>query len=183
MTAVNSSDTEIHWFAMRDLKRANAQWPAYKMLAGMGFEVYTPMKDKVTVKNGKRIRESVPFMPDLLFVRGARKDLDPVVNGTDTLQYRFMRNGYCKPMIVRDEEMTRFITAVSNTESVRFYHPDEIKPEMVGRRIRIIGGPLSELEGTLITMRGSKTKRLLVEIPDFLTAGVEVQPEYIKILS
>ena len=48
--------------------------------------------------------------------------------------------------------------------------------------IRIVGGTLDGYEGTLVTVRGSKRKRLLVEIPMLLAAAVEVEPEYVKLL-
>ncbi len=47
---------------------------------------------------------------------------------------------------------------------------------MYGRKIRIEGGPLSGYEGRLLTTRGSKVKRLLVELEGFLAVGVEVDP-------
>jgi hypothetical protein len=58
--------------------------------------------------------------------------------------------------------------------------PEEITPQMYGRPIHIVGGPLDGYEGNLLTMRGSKVKRLLVELKGFLSVGVEVTPEYIQ---
>ena len=55
-------------------------------------------------------------------------------------------------------------------------------PEMLGHRIRIVGGPLDGYEGGLLTIRGSKVKRLLVDLPGFLFAGVEVKPDYIQLI-
>ena len=175
-----NAETEIHWYVMRDLKRPNALLPAYKMLAEMGFEVFTPMKWKLTVRGGRRVRKEIPYMQDLLFVHSSRQDLDPVVLRTPTLQYRFVRNGYCVPMVVRNADMERFIHAVNNSESVRYYKPEEITSSMHGRQIRIVGGALDGYEGTLVTVRGSKVKRLLVELPNLLTVGVEVKPDYIQ---
>ncbi len=85
-------------------------------------------------------------------------------------------------MIVPDTDMERFMLAVKSTESPRFYSPDEIVPEMYGRKIRILGGPLDGYEGYLLTTRGSRVKRLLVELKDFLAVGVEVNPEYIQLV-
>lgn len=62
----------------------------------------------------------------------------------------------------------------------KYYLPEEITPEMLNRRIRIVGGPLDGYEGTLITVRGSKVKRLLVDLPGILSVGVEVKPEFIQ---
>ena len=56
------------WYVMRDLKRANAKLPAYKLLGNLNMEVFTPMRWRLIVRQGKHIREEVPFMQDLLFV-------------------------------------------------------------------------------------------------------------------
>ena len=53
---------------------------------------------------------------------------------------------------------------------------------MYGRTVRIIGGTLDGYEGKLLTVRGSKIKRLLVELPGFFSVGVKVEPEYIRLL-
>ena len=83
-------------------------------------------------------------------------------------------------MTVSEAEMNRFIQAVRSTESPRYFMPEEITPSMLGRPIRMIGGSLDGYEGTLLTVRGSKVKRLLVELPGLLTVGVEVDPDYIQ---
>lgn len=59
-------EQQMHWYVMRDLKRSNAKLPAYKQLSDEHIEVFTPMQWRLSLKNGKRIREEVPFMQDLL---------------------------------------------------------------------------------------------------------------------
>ena len=167
---------------MRDLKRINARNRAYMMLQHLKFEIFTPMKWHVATRRGERIREEIPVIPDLLFVRSNRVDLDPIVAKTETLQYRFLRGTWREPMTVRESDMDRFIHAVNSSESVKYYLPEELAPEMYNNNIRIIGGKLDGYEGKLLTVRGSKTKRLLVELPGVLAAGVEVSPEYITIV-
>lgn len=53
---------------------------------------------------------------------------------------------------------------------------------MYGRMIRIEGGPLDGYEGRLLSIRGTRVKRLIVEIPGLLVAAVEVDPKYIRLL-
>lgn len=168
---------------MRDLKRTNAKQPAYRLLAEQQIEVFTPMKWTLVTSRGKKVRKEVPFLQDLVFVHDTREKIDPIVAKCPTLQYRFLRKTYRKPMTVPTSEMERFIHAVISSESPRYYLPEEITPEMYRRKIRIVGGPLDGYEGSLLTMRGSKVKRLLVELPNLLTAGVEVSPEYIQIVN
>lgn len=168
------------WFVMRDLSRANAKLPAWEMLQAQGFRVFTPLVWKVEQSGGKGVRRQVPFIRDLLFVNADRETLDPVVERTRILQYRYLRHTWREPMTVRDGEMERFIRAVGSTESPRYYTADEITPEMYGREVCIVGGPLDGCTGTLVTTRGSKRKRLLLRIPQLLAVAVEVSPEYVR---
>lgn len=168
------------WFVMRDLKRWNAQYPAYKQLQYLGITVFTPMIWKLIQVHGKRMRKQVPFMQDMLFVFDSRQVIDPIVERIPTLQYRFLRGTYCEPMTVRNEDMERFIKAVDSDENPRYYTPEELTPAMVGKKVRIIGGPLDSYEGRLQKMQGSQVKRLFVELPSLLAVSVEVNPEYIQ---
>lgn len=170
-----------HWFVMRDLKRPNAKLPAYKLLEKERIELFTPMKMCLSVRQGKKICEEVPFIHDLLFVHSTCERLDPIVESIPTLQYRYIRGGrYCEPMTVPDVDMERFIYAVRNSDSFRYYRPGELSPTMFGRKVRIIGGLLDRYEGRLL--KGGSHKYLLVELPGFLSAGVEVNPEYIQFI-
>ena len=171
------------WYVMRDLKRANAKLPAYKQLQEKQIEVFTPLKWCLVDKQGKKVREQVPFIRDLLFVHDSRSVLDPIIERTPTLQYRYVRGGgYCEPMVVLDNEMDKFMHAVSSTDNYHYYRPDEITKEKCGRRIRIIGGLLDGYEGNLLKVRGSRIKYLLVELGGLLSVGVEVKSEYIQFI-
>lgn len=180
MSSSLNGENTVRWYVLRDLKRANAKQQAYRFFQEKNIEVFTPMKSRLVVVNGKRVRQEVPCISDLLFVHDSRENLDPYVETIPTLQYRWLRNKYREPMTVSDAEMERFIHAVSVSGLPKYYLPEEITPEMLNRPIRIVGGPLDGYEGTLITTRGSKVKRLLVEIPQLLSVGVEVNPEYIQ---
>lgn len=170
------------WFVMRDLKRRNTKQPAYLLLKEKGMEYFTPMVHKLLTIHGKREDREVPFMQDLLFVKETREKLDPIVETIPTLQYRYKLGVQHTPIVVRDIDMERFIKAVEAAENPKYYRPEEITPNMLNRKIRIIGGQLDGYTGTLVTTRGSKTKRLLVELPMLLAAAVEVKTEYIQLI-
>ena len=168
---------------MRDLKRANALLPAYKQLAEAGMEVFTPIATRFTVKDGKRIRVESPIMRDLLFVKESRQNLDPIVAKTPTLQYRFKKGGkQGEPIIVPAEDMAKFIDAVQSANNPKFYSAEEIDPLLCGRKIRMIGGALDGYEGILQTVRGSKTKHLIITLPSLLAVSVDINDEFIEVL-
>ena len=172
----------LQWFALRDLKHRHAKLPAYKMFESLKIEYFTPMVHRLVIEKGKQVDREVPFMQDLLFVKDTREHLDILVENTPKLQYRYKLGVRRTPIIVPTADMERFIYAVKSCASPKFYSLDEVTPDMKNRKIRIIGGYLDGYEGTLVTMRGSKTKRLLIELPMVLAASIEVEPEYIQLL-
>lgn len=176
------STTEIKWYALRDLKRPNAIRRAWEVLRDdLKMEVFTPKKWVLVTVKGARKPKEVAFIPDLLFVHDARAALDPVIENMQTLQYRFRKyGGQNEPIVVPDADMERFIHAVNSSENPQYYLPEEVTPQMYGKEIMIVGGPLDGYRGRLLTTRGSKVKRLIVELKGFLCVGVEVNPEYIR---
>ena len=51
--ATSEGEKQTCWYVMRDLKRANAKLPAYKQLLNEHFEVFTPMKEQLSVHGGR----------------------------------------------------------------------------------------------------------------------------------
>ena len=91
--AAESTPEKACWYVMRDLSRRHAKKPAYRLLAEMGFKVFTPMQPRVVVENGRSIRREEPILQDLLFVQAVRENLDRVVDKHKSLQYRYIKGG------------------------------------------------------------------------------------------
>lgn len=165
---------------MRDLKRRTANTLAIHDLAKAGLEVFTPMTQMVMKIGGKLQRREVPVIQDLLFVHESKEKLDPIVELSPTLQYRYQR-GKTKeePTTVRESEMERFMFAVSHSDTPIYYKPGEITESMYGKAVRIHGGRLNGYEGRLLSIKGMRKRRLIVELPGLLAAAVEVEPEFI----
>lgn len=175
--------SEKQWFVMRDLKRRNSNCLAIHDLEKAGLEVFTPMTQMIMTIGGKRQRRDVPVIQDLLFVHEAKETIDPFVAMYPTLQFRYLF-GKTKeePMTVREDEMEKFIFAVGHTESPIYYRPGEINDSMFGKRVRIMGGMLDQYEGRLLSVKGMRKRRLIVELQGLISAAVEVDPDYIQII-
>ncbi len=173
----------MSWFVMRDLTRANASRPAWKELTDAGLRVFTPMVWKIRKRGVRTERYKAPAIHDLLFVDSTRAELDPEVARRATLQYRFVRGGaHGEAMTVNDSEMERFIRATTSTDNPKFFMPSEITPSMIGKQVLIVGGPLDGMTGHLLSVKGMRTKRLIVELPGMLTSAVEVAPDFIRFI-
>lgn len=173
---------EKTWFVLRDLKRINAREPAYKLLTNKGFKVFTPMEWHIREVAGQQIKTGKPILPDLLFVHTTDEDLEPLVARTPTLQFRFIKGGYHKKMTIKEDEMTRFITAVENAEAVDFFTPENITPNMIGKKVRIAEGPLCGCEVPLLKVQGARKKKILIKLSSVLYATLVVEPNQIVFL-
>ncbi len=173
---------QTYWFAMRDIGRSHSKLPAYKYLSESGFEVFTPMRQQIKTSNGHRIRVEVPVIFDLLFVRSTRTVLDPLVNKTKNLRYRYLKGGRLEPIVISDVEMQNFIEVATSSNDVKYYAPEEITPDMYGRKVRILSGTLKDKEGYLLASRGNSKKRFIVELPGLLSACAVVEKEFITLV-
>lgn len=170
---------------MRDLKRPNASRPAYIELESLGFEVFTPLTEVIETRAGRRSRVTVPYIRDLLFVHTSRERLDPLVAKTPTLQYRYAKGlPYRQPITVPEREMQMFVTAVATLKTPMYVTPGELTDKMVGAKVRIISeGPFDGYESRLVSIKGSRKKRIMVSLQGFLAALVEVSPtDYVELL-
>ena len=85
-------------------------------------------------------------------------------------------------MTVRDKEMDQFIMAVTSTETPVYYQPGELTNAMYGKNVRIVGGMLDGYEGRLLSVKGMRKRRLIVDLPGLITAAVEVEPDFIQVI-
>lgn len=165
---------------MRDLKRRTANTLAIHELAKAGLEVFTPMTQMVMKIGGRLQCREVPVIQDLLFVHEAKEILDSVVELSPTLQYRYQRGKtQNEPTTVRNEEMERFILAVSTSETPIYYKPGELTKSMYGKSVHIHGGRLDGYQGRLLSVKGMRKRRLIIELTGLLAAAVEVEPDFI----
>ena len=179
--------SEDRWYVLRDLARPNAKNPAYKQLQAMPEMkdcVFVPLKQHVFTEFGKRVVRYVPYMHDLVFVHKSREELDPIVRDIKLLQYRYVRGGKRdEAMSVRHKDFEVFRRAVEQTDNVEYFSYEEVSPRLYGKQIRIIGGCLNGFEGRLMSKRGSKCKRLLIDLQECnLSAAIQVESEFIQLL-
>lgn len=173
--------SEKQWFVMRDLKRRTANVLAIHELADAGLEVFSPMKQMIMTIGGRKQRRDVPVIQDLLFVYETKDKLDLIVSKLPTLQYRYVL-GRTKnePMTVRKEDMDRFIFAVKNTTTPIYYKSGELTRSMYGKTIRIMDGMFSGYEGRLLSVKGMRKRRIIIEIPNLVAAAIEINPDFIQ---
>ena len=113
-----------------------------------------------------------------------REELAPIIRKINLLQYRYICGGkQYEAMTVRHKDFEKFKQAVKRTDNVEHFSYEEVSPRIYGKQIRIIGGRLNGFEGRLMSKRGSKHKRLLIDLKECnLSAAFQVESEYIQLL-
>lgn len=152
------------------------------LLDKQGINNFIPMRYEIREKNGRKKRELVPVIRDLIFVRAVQSELQRVKDRNPYLQYMIdIRNG--QKIIVPDEQMRQFI-AVAGTydEHLIFFNPDEVNLRK-GTKVRIIGGDFEGYEGVFIKVKGARDRRVVISLQGIIAmAMATISPDLIEVI-
>lgn len=149
------------------------------------FTLFVPKKYDVRNYYGRRKRELVPLINGMLFVRAMYKDLNRYQQRFSTFGFAtIVKEGRRTPLVVRDFDMQNFIRVASHyEEDLAYFRPDEL-PLKVGEYVRIIGGVFDGAVGEMIRLKGKRSKRLVVRIPQIMAvAATQIEPEFIQVIT
>lgn len=154
----------------------------YELIQQRVHEFFMPMKESVTVKAGRHIKKVSPAIPDIFFVNDTISNIDALVRQNIGVEYLYIKGmPYRQPVIIRDSEMENFIAATTSNQRVTFRTAgDDNLSHTIGRRVRIPHND-TVIEGELLTVRGSRYRRLRVRLRDCLVAYIDLTlpPHYI----
>lgn len=175
-----SSSEQMQWFAMRATYRRGMQIKS--LLDQKGINNFIPMRYEIRIRNGRKKRELVPVISDLIFVRAVQSELQWIKDRNPYLQYMIdIRNG--QKIIVPDEQMRNFI-AVAGTydEHLIFFSPDEVNLRK-GTRVRITDGDFKGYEGIFIKVKGARDRRVVISLQGIIAmAMATLSPDLIQII-
>jgi len=163
------------WYVLRDLRRPNVKDRAYHILKRIGIEVFTPTKKVSVSLRSSKITAERPIIADLLIVHSSVSELKKYVTQDNKLQYRYIPGGWQRKMVVSDDEMKRFMQAVSAASDVDYYSPEDFSPSRIGEPITIRGGAFDGEEGILLSVNGKKKKSIVVRLANLFVAVIELK--------
>ncbi|WP_297905027.1 UpxY family transcription antiterminator [uncultured Parabacteroides sp.] len=173
-----SNKWKKRWFAMRATYRRSKN--VCELLEKEKIECFIPMRYETREIRGKKKRELVPVVQNLMFVYAAPKVIQEIKSKVEYLQYIVnTRSG--EKIIVPEEQMRRFI-AVAGTydEQLLWFKPEEVNLAK-GTRVRITGGVFEGQEGVFIKVRGARDRRVVVEIQGVIAVAMAaIHPDLIE---
>ena len=147
----------MQWFAMRATYRRGMQ--IKELLDRKGINNFIPMRYEIHLKNGRRRRELVPVIRDIVFVHTTQSELQRIKYGIPYFQYMMdIRNG--EKIIVPDEVNLR-----------------------KGTKVRITGGQFEGYEGVFVKVKGSRDRRVVISLQGILAlAMATLSPDLIEVI-
>ena len=156
------------WFALRVTYGRELQ--ARDAFDALSIPSFVPMRYEYVVRNHKKERKLVPAVSNLVFAHTQKVTLDRLKHTSlPYLRYIMKHDGdLSTPLTVRDDNMENFIRVARQVEEdIRYINPDDYDLK-AGQRVRVIGGPFVGTVGTLVKVRGSRSKRVVVELEGVL---------------
>ena len=168
------------WYVIGSLNRQN-ELRIRDTFCSEGYACFVPLRYDVVRKQ----RRLVPAIPGMVFLKGELEELLKIV--PHRKERVFLRkstfSNHEDYLTVSDHDMENFIAVTEKAgERITYYEPGEIQLRP-GDRIRVNGGLYDGREGVIMRVKGKRKKQLVVSIPGFLVASVEMEPELIELVS
>lgn len=149
-----------------------------------GLEAFVPLTYEVKTHRGQKHRVLVPALSRLLFIKGTLDEVKDYIAHAHYVVY-IQKSTFSNKeeyLTVPTRAMENFIaTTENNEEHVTYFRPEEISLQE-GDKIRIKGGLYDGREGVIMHIKGKRNKHLVVQIPGFLAAAVELTPEMLELV-
>lgn len=184
-----SEDREVgaeeHWWAMSAVYNRSLQ--ASSFLSLRGIEHYVPLRVVLRLRGGRKVREEVPAVSNLIFIRCSASVVRSLKVSLPYLQYLTCRDSgrpKGRPIVVPSHQMSSFISlSSSGTEraDLLYFRPEELDISR-GVRVRLHGGALDGVEGTFLKVTGARERRVVVVLDGVLAVAASVRPEFVEVM-
>lgn len=177
------SETALKWYAMRATYRREII--VRNILAEQGIETFIPMKYTLTFRRGRKRRELVPAIHNLIFVHASPETMKDIKSKISYLQYMMNRKDAKEkaPIIIPEKQMEDFIKVASMHDRPMEFIPADRSRLIKGTRVKIHGQTFGEVEGILTRTPGSKARKIIVAISDVISVvTTAIEPEMIEII-
>ncbi|NEU10015.1 UpxY family transcription antiterminator [Flavihumibacter sp. R14] len=157
---------ELKWFAV--YTRPRWEKKVAELLTREGIENYCPLNKVLKQWSDRKKTVEEPLFTSYVFVRVSPKEQAALrkVDGILNLVYWLG-----KPAVIRDEEIDLIKEFLNTHRNVRL----EKAQLFVNERVKIISGPLMQMQGIIISVKRNTVKVNLPSLGYFLTAEIERQ--------
>ena len=177
----NAQSETKQWYVLR-VSYGRAE-KANELLKAKGIETHLPLHTTYKEVNGKRIKQRLPLLPNILFAKTTLSVLEQFLKSSPDLNFitfyydHFNKkpDGKNPPLVVPKKSMDNFIklTCIDDEHILLI---DEVNGTYKqGDYVRIIDGPFKGIEGRVTKITGQK--RVIVELPGLCSVATAYIPK------
>lgn len=174
----SSQEPSAQWYAMRATYRRELD--AMSRLKSASLGCFIPMQYHFRLRHGRRVKELVPVVRNLLFVHARPAELRRVKEEIPYLQYITDTRSHEK-IIVPDAQMRHFIAAAGTyNDQLLYFRPEEVNLAK-GTRVRVTGGDFAGREGVFVKVKGARDRRVVIAIEGVIAVALAtIHPDLIE---
>lgn len=143
-------------------------------LTVMGVENFLPVQEEIRQWSDRKKKVERVLIPMMIFVRVDTREQRSIITHPSILYYLTLR-GEHTPTEIPADQMERFRFMLDHSDTTVNFSANDLQP---GEKVRVIKGPLTGLEGELITMEGKS--RIIIRIEQLGYAEVEISPTMVE---
>ncbi|MEG1502329.1 MAG: UpxY family transcription antiterminator [Synergistaceae bacterium] len=161
---------DVKWYAIRVTYSREKKFKEY--LDAQAIENFLPMQYKLVKKKREMVRDLVPVIHNLIFVKSVRNVLDVIKQEMECVSpMRYITDlATNEPIIVPESQMRSFIAVAGNQDEELLYldkHIDAVLEK--GNRVLVTGGIFSGVEGTVLRIK--RDHRVVVSIKGIIAVA------------
>ena len=177
----NAQSETKQWYVLR-VSYGRAE-KANELLKAKGIETHLPLHTTYKEVNGKRIKQRLPLLPNILFAKTTLSVLEQFLKSSPDLNFitfyydHFNKksDGKNPPLVVPKESMDNFIKLTSIDDEHILLIDKVNGTYKQGDYVRIIDGPFKGIEGRVTKITGQK--RVIVELPGLCSVATAYIPK------
>ncbi len=170
----------ICWYAMSAIYRSELKVKEY--LDSRNIECYIPMTEVLKTRRGRKIKETVPAVCNLIFVHSTSDIINDVKIYQPRLQFKTMViDGRNERIKVPDAQMEAFIKASSDKDIVKQYIDPSSLNLRAGQRVKVTLSNGTEVVGVIISHKKNK-KRVVINAGNVIALTFDGSDKSIEIL-
>ena len=154
---------KLKWYAIRVTYSREKKFKEY--LDAQAIENFLPMQCKLVKKRGKMVKDLVPVVHNLIFVKSVRSVLDVIKQEVEWITpIRYITDlSTQEPIIVPESQMRSFIAVAGSLDEQLLYLDNHIDTVLEkGNRVLVTSGVFSGVEG--VVLRIKRDQRVVVSI-------------------
>lgn len=171
---LDSREASARWHVL--WTKSNCEQLVCEQLVAKGFDTFLPMVDKWSRNKRTRSLYRAPLFPGYLFVRHAVDKLSYLEIANARGMVRILGERWDKLAVIPDAEIEA-VRRVNESDVPRMPHPFL----RVGQNVRIISGPLTNVEG--IFLRSEPRKGLLILSVELLSRSLAVPVDCTQVVA